>query len=69
MNFDKIDYRKFGTLSFAPLDDDHLEYENHHRSDYHYEDEWDEDEAVERDFADPLRLIKKCSFERQLIGA
>jgi hypothetical protein len=56
-----LDYSKFGPLSYAPLDDDYLEYEDHHKSKYHYEDEWDEDEAVEEYYIDPLRLAKEKS--------
>ena len=61
MYVSKLDYRRFGPLSHAPLDDDYLEYEGHHKSDYHYEDEWDEDEAVEEYYADPLRLVHEKS--------
>lgn len=66
----KLDYRRFGTLSYAPLDDDYLEYEPRAKFDVYQRDADFEEAFPVEPQGDPLRLArKKGSFERQLIGA
>ena len=46
---------RYYPLSHPPVDDDYLVYEDmerHHNSSYDYSADWDECEAVERDFGE-----------------
>jgi hypothetical protein len=56
-------YKFFGSLAYPPADDDYLfeedEYNRKQRRTYNPANDWDEDESVERDYGDPLRLAKK----------
>lgn len=54
--------KRFYPLSYAPLDDDYLYAEDEERqsnSSYNWVTDMEEDEAVERDYGDPLRLTRK----------
>jgi hypothetical protein len=62
-----MEWRFFGSLSCPPADEDYLFQEdewNRKRKAHNPANDWDEDEAVEECFADPLRLVRKSPYIR-----
>jgi hypothetical protein len=56
---------RYENLAFAPLDDDYLferDEEIRKRRRYNPAQDWDEDEAIERDYGDPLRRKRKSPY-------